>query len=79
MEPLAGSIACLLSLFLPCGQALKEVWRCEMRRRLRAGVLYWGNGLAIMKGAAPLKRNTLFMEIEMTSFSRDIIFRRCGS
>ena len=57
MEPLAGSIACLLSLFLPWGQALREVWRCEMRRRLRAGVLYRGNGLAIMKGAAPLKRN----------------------
>ena len=57
MEPLAGWIACFLSLFLPCGQALREVGRCEMRRRPRAGVLCWENGLAIMKGAARLKRN----------------------
>ena len=60
----------LLSLFLHCGQAPREVWWGEGG----GGVLYRGNGLAIMKEQRCLR--VILMETDMTSFSRDIDFPR---
>ena len=55
MEPLAGSIACLLSLFLPCGQALREVWRCENEAEASRGGSVSGKWLGDLRRSSTLE------------------------
>ncbi len=76
LERIGGVDSVLLSLFLHCGQALREFGGVNETETSRRGSVL-GKWLGDHEGAA--RSRVIFMEIEMTSFSRDITFRDCGS